>query len=270
MIRRLRQQMESLGYDETIVDLFGSVIGRIGEGPTTIVYDAQVDTVGVGSLSEWSSDPYEPRISGGVMYARRACDDKGAIAAMVMGGALYEELCPIGDVTLYVVGETPSLNAVPSTSTIYADRRLTIGEDPEAALAEIRDLPAVKGAGAEVELLTYDRTSFTGLTLGTAKQYSTWVPHLNDKAVQTGIAAGKTALGRSLSTGHWVFSTNGVASMGKLGIPTVGHGPGNEIHAHTVADQCPTDDLVDSMAWYAAFPRTYVSAVSAQPKAETT
>jgi acetylornithine deacetylase/succinyl-diaminopimelate desuccinylase-like protein len=263
--------MESLGYDETVVDPFGTVIGRVGEGPTTIVYDAHVDTVGVGSLNEWSSNPYEPRISGGVMYGRgAACDDRGGIAAMVMGGALYKELCPIGDVTLYVVGETPSLNAVPSTSTIYADHRVTIGEDPEAALAEIRDLPAVKAAGAEVELLTDDGTSFTGLTLGMAKQYPTWVLPKNDKAVQAGIAAGKTALGRSLSTGHWVFSTNGVASMGKLGILTVGDGPGNEIHAHTVADQCPIDDLVDSMAWYPAFPTTYVSAVSAQPKAETT
>jgi putative selenium metabolism hydrolase len=368
VIERLRQQMERLGYDEIVIDPFGSVIGRIGSGPTIIVYDAHVDTVGVGCRNEWSGDPYEPRLQGGVMHGRGACDDKGGIAAMVMGGALYKELSPADDVTLYVVGsvqeedcdglalehlltsvlprpdlvvlgeatnkgvfrghrgrievlvrtrgstchasapergrnpvydlapiigeiqdlngklgwddflgagsiaitkvlcETPSLNAVPSTSTLYIDRRLTIGEDPDMALTEIRDLPAIKAAGAEVELLTYDRTSFTGVTLSMTKRYPTWVVPEHDKAVKAGVAAGVTALGRTPPTGHWVFSTNGVASMGKLGIPTIGYGPGNEVYAHTVADQCPIDDLVDSMAWYAAFPKTYLSS---QTKAET-
>jgi putative selenium metabolism hydrolase len=369
VIEHLRQQMACLGYDETVIDPFGSVIGRIGSGPTTIVYDAHVDTVGVGSRNEWSGDPYEPRVSGGVMHGRGACDDKGGIAAMVMGGALYKELCPTDEVTLYVVGsvqeedcdglalehlltsvlprpdlvvlgeatnggvfrghrgrievlvrtrgstchasapgrgrnpiydlapiigqvqelngklgwddflgagtiaitkvlcETPSLNAIPSTSTLYIDRRLTVGEDPDRALEEIRDLPAIRAAGAEVELLTYDRTSFTGMTLGMAKQYPTWVLPEYDDAVKAGIVAGETALGRTPSSGHWVFSTNGVASMGKLGIPTIGYGPGNEVYAHTVADQCSIDDLVDSMAWYAGFPKTYMSL---QTRAETT
>jgi putative selenium metabolism hydrolase len=302
-----------------------------------------------------------------VMYGRGACDDKGGIAAMVMGGALYQQPRPSDesdDVTLYVVGsvqeedcdglalehlltkvlprpdlvvlgeatnggvfrgnrgrievlvrtrgsschasapdrghnpvydlppiiaeiqdlngklgwddflgagtiaitkitcETPSLNAVPSTSTIYLDRRLTVGEDPAAALTEIRDLPAIKAAGAEVELMTYERTSFTGQTLGTVKQYPTWVLSEHDTAVRAGVAAAQVALGRTPATGHWVFSTNGVASMGKLGIPTIGYGPGNEIHAHSVADQCPIDDLVEAMAWYAAFPQTFAAAQS--------
>ncbi|HSS08654.1 MAG TPA: YgeY family selenium metabolism-linked hydrolase [Acidimicrobiales bacterium] len=362
VISRLRQEMESLGYDEVTVDPFGSLIGRIGDGPVTIVYDAHVDTVGVGCPSEWPGDPFEPRIKSGVIYGRGACDDKGGIAAMVMGGALYKQLRSSNDVTLYVVGsvqeedcdglalehlltevlprpdlvvlgeatdrgvfrgnrgrievlvctrgsschasapdrgrnpvydlapiigeiqdlngklgwddflgagtiavtkitcETPSLNAVPATSAIYLDRRLTAGEDPAAALAEIRDLPAIRDAGAEVELLTYQQPSFTGLTLSMTKQYQTWVMPEHDLAVQAGILAGQKALGRTPETGHWVFSTNGVASMGKLGIPTIGYGPGNEIHAHTVADQCPIDDLVDAMAWYAAFPQTFVSA----------
>jgi putative selenium metabolism hydrolase len=166
-----------------------------------------------------------------------------------------------------VLCETTSLNAVPSTSTLYIDRRLTVGEDPDSALEEIRDLPAVKAAGAEVELLSYDRTSFTGMSLGMVKQYPTWVVPEHDNAVNAAIVPGETALGGTPSTGHWVFSTNGVASMGKLDIPTIGYGPGNEVHAHTVADQCPADDLVDSMAWYAAFPKTHLSL---RTQAETT
>ena len=68
----------------------------------------------------------------------------------------------------------------------------------------------------------------------------------------------EAALGRSNpGTGRWVFSTNGVASMGKLGIPTIGFGPGDERYAHTVAEQCPVQDLVDAVAWYASFPAEY-------------
>jgi putative selenium metabolism hydrolase len=156
-----------------------------------------------------------------------------------------------------VTCETPSLNAVPSTASIYLDRRLTVGEDPATALAELRQLPGVLAAGAEVELLTYERTSFTGHTLGTEKQYPTWVLPESDAAVQAGVAAGQVALDRTPTTGHWIFSTNGVASMGKLGIPTIGYGPGDERHAHSVADQCPVDDLVEAMAWYAAFPAEF-------------
>jgi acetylornithine deacetylase/succinyl-diaminopimelate desuccinylase-like protein len=42
--------------------------------------------------------------------------------------------------------------------------------------------------------------------------------------------------------------------MGKLGIPTIGYGPGDEFHAHTAHDQCPVDDLVEAISWYSSFP----------------
>ena len=51
------------------------------------------------------------------------------------------------------------------------------------------------------------------------------------------------ALGRAPAVGKWVFSTNGIATCGMFGIPTVGFGPGNEMHAHTPDDQCPVEHL---------------------------
>ncbi|GAC1313972.1 MAG: YgeY family selenium metabolism-linked hydrolase [Acidimicrobiales bacterium] len=366
VVTRLIAQMEALDYDEVVLDPFGSVIGRIGpaDGTTTIVMDAHIDTVGVGSRTEWSQDPFEPVLRDGVVYGRGACDDKGGMAAMVYGGALARETGGLPpDVTLYVVGsvqeedcdglalehvltkvlprpdvvvlgeatngqlfrghrgrievlvrtrgsschasapdrghnpvydlapviaeiealnarlghdeflgagtialtkiecETPSLNAVPANATLYLDRRLTLGEDPDAALKEIAALPSVQRVGGTVELLTYERASFTGTTLGQDKRFATWVVPEDSPAVQAGLAAIGTALGRHpTGTGHWVFSTNGVASMGKLGIPTVGYGPGDERYAHTVADQCPVRDLVDAMAFYAAVPAAFVGA----------
>jgi len=45
-----------------------------------------------------------------------------------------------------------------------------------------------------------------------------------------------------------------------FGIPTVGFGPGNEIHAHTPEDQCPVEDLTRAAHFYAEFPRLFVEA----------
>jgi acetylornithine deacetylase/succinyl-diaminopimelate desuccinylase-like protein len=61
-------------------------------------------------------------------------------------------------------------------------------------------------------------------------------------------------MGRRPDVGQWTFSTNGVASAGRMGIPTIGFGPSEERWAHTVEDQCPIDHLVTSMAFYAALP----------------
>ncbi|GAC1315599.1 MAG: YgeY family selenium metabolism-linked hydrolase [Acidimicrobiales bacterium] len=172
----------------------------------------------------------------------------------------YDDFLGAGTVALTKIEcETPSLNAVPSTATLYLDRRLTFGEDPETALKEIAALPSVQRVGGTVDLLSYERTSFTGTTLGQEKSFATWAVPAESAPVRAGLAAVESALGRHpTGTGHWVFSTNGVASMGKLGIPTIGFGPGDERYAHTVADQCPVSDLVDAMAFYAAFPAAYL------------
>jgi acetylornithine deacetylase/succinyl-diaminopimelate desuccinylase-like protein len=133
-----------------------------------------------------------------------------------------------------------------------------VGEDPDEAMREIAALPSVRRVGGQVELLRYERTSFTGTTLGQDKRFPTWVTPEHSRPVRAGLSTVETALGRSHpGTGRWVFSTNGVASMGKLGIPTIGFGPGDERYAHTVAERCPVQDLVDAVAWYAGFPAEF-------------
>jgi len=194
--------------------------------------------------------------------------DLAAVVADVeaMNGRLgHDDFLGEGTVALTKIEcETANLNSVPSTATLYLDRRLTAGEDPETALKEIAALPSVQRVGGTVELLRYDRQSFTGITLGMDKAFTTWVTPEGAPPVKAALATVERALGRTQEvTGRWVFSTNGVASMGKLGIPTVGYGPGNERYAHTVADQCPVQDLVDAVAFYAAFPAEYAVAAAA-------
>jgi putative selenium metabolism hydrolase len=149
--------------------------------------------------------------------------------------------------------ETASLNAIPDSCTIYVDRRLTEGETRDSAVAEVENI--ARGTEAMVEVLEYSEPSYTGLVLPTDKYFPTWVLETDHALVRAGVAAAEAALGRTPTVDKWTFSTNGVASAGRLGIPTIGFGPSEERWAHTVLDQCPVDDLVAAMAFYAALPR---------------
>jgi putative selenium metabolism hydrolase len=148
---------------------------------------------------------------------------------------------------------TASLNAIPDLCSIYLDRRLGDGETQDSALSEMRSLPHFGNASIDVPL--YAEPSYTGMTLKTEKYYPTWLLEDGHVLVRAGLAAGEAVMGRRPDVGQWTFSTNGVASAGRMGIPTIGFGPSEERWAHTVEDQCPVDHLVTSMAFYAALPR---------------
>ncbi|MCK5884696.1 MAG: YgeY family selenium metabolism-linked hydrolase [Bacteriovoracaceae bacterium] len=172
-----------------------------------------------------------------------------------------------GTVTVsYIDCETPSLCAVPNKSYIHLDRRLTDGETKESAVAEVED--AVRKAGFEignevgqafVEILQYDEPSYTGFAYPVEKYYPTWVLAPEHRACKSAVDSFKAVLGTEPVVDKWTFSTNGVSTMGLMGVPTIGFGPANEIYAHTVLDQVPIDHLVKACAFYAAFPTTYVN-----------
>lgn len=77
----------------------------------------------------------------------------------------------------------------------------------------------------------------------------------NHPLTHAAVAAAETALDEKARVDKWTFSTNGVASMGRMGIPTIGFGPANEIYAHSINDQVPVDHLVKAAIFYAAFPK---------------
>ena len=148
--------------------------------------------------------------------------------------------------------KTPSINAVPDEATIYVDRRITFGESPES---ELRRLQAIIGQRNDIhaEILVYDEPSYTGFVFPLDKVYPAWAFEEDEPIVRAGLAAAEALYG-AVDTGKWDFSTNGIYWAGKAGIPSIGFAPGNEIHAHTVLDQVPLDDVVRSTEWYALFP----------------
>ena len=89
---RIAEEMRKLGFDEVRFDKMGNILGRIGNGPRSIVFDSHIDTVGIGDPHEWQWDPFEGKVEDGVLYARGACDEKGSTPGMIYGMAFARDL----------------------------------------------------------------------------------------------------------------------------------------------------------------------------------
>jgi putative selenium metabolism hydrolase len=357
-IKRIKEEMEKVGFDDVKIDAIGNVIGTIGNGPRKILYDSHIDTVAIADPTAWEHDPFKGAIKDGIIYGRGASDNKAAIACMVYAGKIIKELGLLpDDITLYIAGvvqeedcdgwavyemittqgikpdcvligectnlainrghrgrceikvttkgvschasaperglnavykmvpiiqgieklqgnlkddpfigpgsiavtsiecKTGSLNVVPDECTIYIDRRMTVGETTESSIEEIKALPGAEEA--EVSLLQYETPSWTGYTPEWDKYFPTWVLEEDHPVVQAGMDCGKALFGEMPPTSRWVFSTDGISTMGRLGIPTIGFGPAEERHAHSVDDQVRIDHLTKSAMFYSLFPAVY-------------
>ncbi|PWU04021.1 MAG: YgeY family selenium metabolism-linked hydrolase [Terriglobia bacterium] len=147
---------------------------------------------------------------------------------------------------------SPSLCAVPGACSIHLDRRLTAGETKEIALAQVQSLPGAEDA--EIEVLTYDTPSYTGLRYPMEKYYPTWLLDESHPVTQAAVSTYRTLWDKAPVVDKWTFSTNGVGSMGLMGVPTIGFGPGEEDVAHSVVERVPIRHLVEAAQFYAAFP----------------
>jgi len=163
-----------------------------------------------------------------------------------------------GTVTVsYIDCKTPSLCAVPDRAFIHLDRRLTKGETKDSAVAEVKDAIKRAGVEAEVEVLKYAVPSYTNFTYETEKYFPTWVLEEDHVLCKSSVETFEKLFSAKPKVDKWTFSTNGIATMGMMGVPTIGFGPANEVYAHSIDDQCPVEHLVKAAAFYAAFPTIY-------------
>jgi putative selenium metabolism hydrolase len=357
---RIQREMEALGFDEVTLDPMGNVIGRIGDGPVSIAFDGHIDTVDVGDLAAWETDPHDPVLKDGVIYGRGTSDMKGGVASSIYAVALLKEqglvpenlslyvtatvqeedcdgLCwqyivnegrlrpdvvviteptslrlyrgqrgrmeievatgglsahgsapergdnavykmaniirdveqlnerlpphePLGKGTVTISqirSRSASLCAVADGCTIHLDRRLTTGETEETAVAELRALPSVLAAKAEVTVLDYATPSHTGLLYPTKKYFPSWQIDDEAPAVVAAVAGHRDVFGEEVEKGYWVFSTNGVATAGLHGLPTIGFGPGHEKWAHAPNERVEVEHLTRAAAFYMGFARRF-------------
>jgi len=152
---------------------------------------------------------------------------------------------------------SPSRCAVADSCWISIDRRLTAGEDKEYAINQIKNLPSVKRANAEVTMYSYSRPSYTGLIYPTESYFPTWFIEEDHPVCKTLLEAYENLFNERALLDKWTFSTNGVSIMGKYGIPCIGFGPGHEDQAHAPNEKTWKKELVKAAAMYASIPLIY-------------
>lgn len=171
----------------------------------------------------------------------------------------YDEFLGKGTLAVSeVFFSSPSRCAVADGCSISIDRRLTAGETWEYALQQIKNLPSVKEADAEVEMYEYERPSYTGFTYPIESYFPTWVIEEDHPLCHSLVDSYQELFEDEPLVDKWTFSTNGVSIMGRHGIPCIGFGPGHEDQAHAPNEKTWKDELVKAAAFYASIPTTYV------------
>lgn len=97
VVKRIAQEMEKVGFDKVEIDPMGNVLGYIGGGRTLIGYDAHIDTVGLGELSNWKFDPYEGYENDTEIGGRGTSDQLGGIVSAVYGAKVMKDLGLLSD-----------------------------------------------------------------------------------------------------------------------------------------------------------------------------
>ena len=100
--RAIAAKMEALGYDEVRIDSCGSVLGRVGNGPLSLMFESHTDTVVVNDPDDWVYPPFSAEIADGFLWGRGSVDMKGALAASVYAPIIAQSRGALEGKTIYV------------------------------------------------------------------------------------------------------------------------------------------------------------------------
>ena len=137
---------------------------------------------------------------------------------------------------------------VPDHCEIEVDRRLVPQETLEGVLEEMR----VLASGAQVELLVDKLDCYTGYSTEADQYFPGWIIEEDHWAVQESLEALTDGMKIKPDIISWRFSTDGIATAGQLGIPTVGFGPGDPTLAHQSDEHISLDDVMAAAKGYCA------------------
>lgn len=152
----------------------------------------------------------------------------------------------VAPVVLSADGHGP---VVPDRCVALLDRRIVRGETEKSVLADYQ------GIGAEVAVEEVELRFYTGETARAKLFFPAWCMDPEHPWVTRAWEA----------LGHppfrvWRFSTDGVESCGRRGIPTVGFGPGEEQLAHRPDERVAVEDVRRAASAYARLLRHLLSA----------
>jgi putative selenium metabolism hydrolase len=217
LVNLLTDKMRALGYDEVAVDELGNCIGRIrgnGTGPS-VLFTCHLDHQAPGELADWQYGPYEGRLADGFLHGRGASNHKGALAAMVYGGALLKKLgIPLrGD---YIFAGVVQAHAKGNVGMRYLVDKALPDRGIQYDLVVLGsptnlDVHLGHRGRLELEVLTIGRTSHAG---------APWLG-VNAVAKMVGVIDGVLALGTSLP-GHPFLDKSTIAITGIESAPAGG------------------------------------------------
>ena len=148
----------------------------------------------------------------------------------------------------------PGASVVPSGCRATYDRRLLVGETPDAVIAPYR-AAAARAGEANPQFkggASYARgreTCYTGAVIEGERFFPGWLYDMKEDFLQKSLA-GLKSMGLSPEISHYSFCTNGSHYAGEAGIKTLGFGPSRENLAHTIDEHIEIDQLHKAMAGY--------------------
>ncbi|HEX7102064.1 MAG TPA: YgeY family selenium metabolism-linked hydrolase, partial [Nitrolancea sp.] len=149
----------------------------------------------------------------------------------------------------------PALSVVPDRCVATFDRRTLPGETEETVLAPVQAAVEQALAGSEatatVRIAEDDFMSYSGAHVTAPNFAPAWF-FADDEPIVAGAMRGLAGVGIEATRSHYAFCTNGSGTAGRLGIPTIGFGPGDEELAHRVDEYIEIADLERAARGYAA------------------
>ncbi len=95
-------KMQELGFDEVKIDRYGNVLGRVGSGERSILFDSHMDTVMVTDEDQWEVPPFSGAIVDGYLWGRGSVDMKSSLAASIYAAASAKSQGLLEGKTVYV------------------------------------------------------------------------------------------------------------------------------------------------------------------------
>lgn len=100
-VQLIKKLCEEAGMEDIRIDGLGSLLGRVGNGKKVLVFDAHIDTVGVGDPTQWKTPPHSGLVKDGLVYGRGASDQLGGAASMITAARILKEMAYSGDYTIW-------------------------------------------------------------------------------------------------------------------------------------------------------------------------
>jgi putative selenium metabolism hydrolase len=160
-----------------------------------------------------------------------------------------------GSITVsQIISRAPSLCSVPNYCEIHIDRRLTLDDNRNSVINELKGILNQYKLDENVWVPFYEEISWKGAKYKQEAYFPTWILEEDHPLTQVGLKTAEMILNKPAESGFWSFSTNGVATAGHFDIPTIGFAPGSEELSHSSKEELALEDLLKATMFYALFP----------------